>query len=244
MLKTCLRAAFVVLAFTILCTAEVGLAIAVEVEIDIKPGSDENPVNLKSMGVITVAILTTDDFDATTVDPMTVEFGPGGAAECHERGHIEDVDEDGDLDMVMHFRTQETGIEWDDTEAYLTGYTMEGMAIEGTDVIMIVPPEVKENGDIGIEAEDEDEDEGPGKGKAKGKSKVKVKGNSNANAEAADGEDEDEAEDDDRGKGNGKAKGKARGKARGKGKSKGKGNEAPAKGGKISPTVWGKMKAK
>ena len=244
MLRTYLHAAFVVLAFILLWTAGVGLAIAVEVEIDIKPGSDENPINLKSKGVITVAILTTDDFDATAVDPMSVEFGPGGATECHERGHIEDVDEDGDLDMVLHFRTQETGIEWDDTEAYLTGYAMDGTAIEGLDVIVTVPSEGEKNGDISIE----DEDEGPGKGKAKGKNKAKVRGKSNANAEAVgdDDEDEDEAEDENRGKGKGKGKGKAKGKARGKGKSKGKGkgNEAPAKVGRISPIVWGKMKVK
>ena len=242
MLRTYLYAAFVVLAFILLWTAGVGLAITMEVEIDIKPGSDENPINLKSMGVITVAILTTDDFDATAVDPMSVEFGPGGATECHERGHIEDVDEDGDLDMVLHFRTQETGIEWDDTEAYLTGYAMDGTAIEGLDVIVTVPSEGEKNGDISIEYEDE----GPGKGKAKGKNKAKVRGNSNTNAEAVgdDDEDEDEAEDENRGKG--KGKGKAKGKARGKGKSKGKGkgNEAPAKVGRISPIVWGKMKVK
>lgn len=241
MLRTCLHAAFVVLAFILLLTAEVALAITIEVEIDIKPGSDENPVNLKSMGVITVAILTTDLFDATTVDPMSVKFGPEGATECHERGHIEDVDENGDLDMVLHFRTQETGIEWDDIEAYLTGYTVDGMAIGGRGVITTVPPEGEEDGDTSTEAEDEDEDKGTGKGKAKGKSKVKVRGNANAEAlEDDEDEDEDEAQDENRGK----AKGKAKGKARGRGKSKGKGNEAPAKAGRISLTVWGKMKVK
>ena len=45
------------------------------VEIDIKPGSDPNSINLRSKGVIPVAILTTEDFDATTVDPLSVEFG-------------------------------------------------------------------------------------------------------------------------------------------------------------------------
>ena len=165
---------------------------------------------------------------------MSVEFGPGGATECHERGHIEDVDEDGDLDMILHFRTQETGIKWDDTEAFLTGQTMDGMVvIEGSDAIMIVPSEGEENGDTSAEAEDEDKDEGPGKGKAKGKSKVKVRGNSNANAEAVD---DDEDEDEDGGKGKAIGKGKSRGKAKGKGK------KAPVKGGGISPTVWGRMK--
>jgi hypothetical protein len=51
--------------------------------IDIKPGGDPNSVNPGSRGVVSVAILTTEDFDATTVDPLLVEFGPGRAIEAH-----------------------------------------------------------------------------------------------------------------------------------------------------------------
>jgi len=75
------------------------------VEIDIKPGSDPNSVNSKSKGVLPVAILTTDTFDATTVDPETVIFdifeinGSTSPNKCA----IEDVDGDGDLDLVCHF---------------------------------------------------------------------------------------------------------------------------------------------
>ena len=114
------------------------------ISIDIKPGSDENPINLKSNGNIPVAIITTSiangdefDFDATTVDPLSVEFGPDGAKECHGRGHIEDFDHDGDLDMVLHFRTQETGIQSGDVEAILTGSTYEGINISGSDIITV-----------------------------------------------------------------------------------------------------------
>jgi hypothetical protein len=42
---------------------------SVAVPIDIKPGSFPNSINPQSKGVIPVAILTTDTFDATTVDP-------------------------------------------------------------------------------------------------------------------------------------------------------------------------------
>ncbi len=62
------------------------------VTIDIKPGSYPNSINLKKGGVIPVAILTTDVFDATTVDADTVRFGPRGAEKVHTTAHYEDVD--------------------------------------------------------------------------------------------------------------------------------------------------------
>jgi dipeptidyl aminopeptidase/acylaminoacyl peptidase len=108
------------------------------VAIDIKPGSFPNSINPKSKGNIPVAILTTEDFDATTVDPLSVEFGPYGATESHGRGHIEDVDGDGDDDLVLHFRTQDTGIQCGDTSASLTGETFGGQMIEGSDSINTV----------------------------------------------------------------------------------------------------------
>ncbi len=107
------------------------------VDIDIKPGSDPNSINTKSRGVIPVAVLTTNDFDATTVDVSTVAFGPAGAAPAHN-GHIEDVDTDGDNDLILHFRTQDTGIAVGDTEACLTGQTFDGVEIEGCDAVRVV----------------------------------------------------------------------------------------------------------
>ncbi len=110
----------------------------ISVEIDIKPGSDPNSINPRSKGVIPVAILTTEGFDATTVEPLSVEFGPDGASEFHGRGHINDVDGDGDDDLVLHFRTQETGIVAGDTEACLAGETTSGDPIKGCDTIRTV----------------------------------------------------------------------------------------------------------
>ena len=107
------------------------------IDIDIKPGSDPNSINPRSKGVIPVAILTNQNFDATTVDVSTVVFGPGGAPLAHN-GHIEDVDGDGDNDLMLHFKTQKTGIQCGDTEATLSGETIDGQAIGGSDSVKTV----------------------------------------------------------------------------------------------------------
>jgi len=114
---------------------------AIEVEIDIKPGSDPNSINLKGNGVIPVAILTTDTFDAADVDPETARFGPDEAMAVQSA--LEDVDDDGDVDLILHFKTQEVGLTEDSTEATLTGQTFGGDDITGTDSVRIVPPKKK-----------------------------------------------------------------------------------------------------
>jgi len=106
----------------------------VEVDIDIKPGSDPNGVNPRSKGVIPVAVLGSVDFDATQVDSSTVEFGPDEASAVHD-GHVEDVNDDGFADMVFHFVVGDTGIECGATDATLTGETFGGDSITGTDMV-------------------------------------------------------------------------------------------------------------
>lgn len=114
-------------------------ATASALEIDIKPNVGEaNPINPSSRGLIPVAILTTDDFDAQRVDSTTLAFGPDGAAIAHPVGHAEDVDGDGNIDLVVHFRTPETGIACGDTEATLTGQLFDGQPVEGSDTITTV----------------------------------------------------------------------------------------------------------
>ncbi|UGV41368.1 hypothetical protein J7W08_03465 [Methanococcoides orientis] len=49
-------------------------------------------------------------------------------------------DFDGDLDLVIYFRVQKTGIEAGDTDATLTGETFDGTPFEGTDSVRTVPP--------------------------------------------------------------------------------------------------------
>jgi hypothetical protein len=116
------------------------------VEIDIKPGSDPNSINCNiAREIIPVAILTTETFDATTVDHTTVAFE--GATEIHvdrKTGvpirHEEDIDLDGDLDLVFHFRLGDTDLICGSTEGTLLGETFDGLLIRGTDAVQTVPP--------------------------------------------------------------------------------------------------------
>ena len=101
------------------------------VPFDIKPGSCPNPINVKSKGVIPAAIMGTDNFDVTTIDPATLvlrlkDAADGGVSPLRwaladvgapfepfigKEDCYEDCDgcscADGKLDLVFHFDTQE-----------------------------------------------------------------------------------------------------------------------------------------
>ncbi len=113
---------------------EAPVAGPLQVDIDIKPKDANNRVRLRSKSV-DVAVLTTATFDATSVDPTTVRFGPAAAGPTKDR--VQDVDGDGDLDYRFWFRTADTGITRGDTEACLTGATTGGRAIAGCDAVNV-----------------------------------------------------------------------------------------------------------
>ncbi|HEY8158037.1 MAG TPA: hypothetical protein VIF10_04945 [Methylobacter sp.] len=108
----------------------------ITVTVDIKPGTFPNAINVKSNGVIPVAILTTDTFDATNVDTASVKFGPSEAPAVNS--HIEDVNSDGKLDLLLQFNTQHTGIKCNDTTSALIGKTINGTPIFGADSVQTV----------------------------------------------------------------------------------------------------------
>ena len=105
------------------------------VVIDIKPGSYPNCINLWCNGRIPVAVLTTPNFNASTVDRHTVVFA--GASPVHWA--MKDVDRDGDLDLVLHFKCRDVRIPRDATQACLQASTYDGMSIIGCDFVHIVP---------------------------------------------------------------------------------------------------------
>jgi hypothetical protein len=109
----------------------------IQAVIDIKPGNYPNSINLRSKGVVPVAILSTANFDAWKVNPDSIQM----AGASPERWIVEDVDGDGSNDMMLYFSTVElTPVLSDNsTEATLTGNTFDGTSFEGTDSVNIVP---------------------------------------------------------------------------------------------------------
>lgn len=112
------------------------------VNIDIKPGSFPNSIQLASSGTTTVAIFSTPIFDATTIDPTTVTLAGASVklkGKSTPMASFEDINKDSLLDLVVHVNTEALELTIADTEAILTGQTSEGVWIQGSDSIRIVP---------------------------------------------------------------------------------------------------------
>lgn len=120
----------------------IGLGYEGVVDIDIKPGSDVNPINYKSRGKIPVAILSTAQFYAPDmVEQSTLTFGATGnensLAFC-DRWPV-DVNNDGYSDLVCHFYTENAGFTCGDTEGILKGQIVDDIPIQGSESVRIVP---------------------------------------------------------------------------------------------------------
>jgi hypothetical protein len=126
----------------------------VEVEVDIKPVSCPNSLNVKGGGVLPVAILGTDDFDVTTIDTTSLylEGVPalrtwfmdvstpvvdGEICECSEDSA------DGYLDLTVKFDKQDivaalgSVSDGDEVVLTLTATLHGGTAIMGEDCVLI-----------------------------------------------------------------------------------------------------------
>ena len=106
-----------------------------EVDIDVRPGRFPNKINLSRKKNLWIAVLSSEDFDAATVDPGSVLVGPAGAG-INRNPKFADVDGDGDVDLRLRFKVSEIGIACGDTELSLSGLTYDGTEIVGSDSIV------------------------------------------------------------------------------------------------------------
>ena len=107
------------------------------VAVDIRPGSCNNNINPNSNALIPVAILGTNSFDVSTIDQDSVRFGPNQAPP-KGRAHLRYINHDRFLDLVLYFRTQDSGIQCGDTSVSITGQTLDSIPIHGSDSINTV----------------------------------------------------------------------------------------------------------
>ena len=113
--------------------------------IDIRPGESANFVDTAATNKsVQVALLTTQiaagdetDFDAATIDPQSVRFGPDQAAPDanYLPFALNDIDADGDADLSLNFPIPATGIACEDTSAEIIGTTNVATVFNGSDSI-------------------------------------------------------------------------------------------------------------
>ncbi len=116
----------------------------IDVDIDIKPGSDLNPINPRMNGVVPVAVFSKGPFDATQIDPITVRLSGASVATRGKNGKLmsrpEDVNGDGIMDLMLQIEMPPDGEGWQKSELELTGTTFEGQEVIGVDDIIIIAP--------------------------------------------------------------------------------------------------------
>lgn len=108
------------------------------IAIDVKPDDVHNSINPRSRGVISVALLGTSTLNVSSVDWTTVHFGRTGSEASAVQVSIEDVNGDNLPDMVLHFKTEDTGLTCQSAFAFLTAKTIYSQQLGGTDTITVV----------------------------------------------------------------------------------------------------------
>jgi len=119
------------------------------VTIDIKPGNSQNRIKLSSNGVLAVAVLTTQDFDASQFTPemahlsdATIAMTEGCTGAMAQRWSLDDENGDGMLDLVFFFKIQDLNLTLSSRAATLMAhgaYSSTAMHIVGTDSVQPVP---------------------------------------------------------------------------------------------------------
>ncbi len=114
-----------------------------DIGIDIRPGNGQNPLNLKSNGVLPVAIFGEEGFDVYDIDPLSLSLDgalPQTKGNSGKVGTFRDINGDDLTDLILHFDLGELDVDGSATELILEGALNDGTAFNGSDSIRFVGP--------------------------------------------------------------------------------------------------------
>jgi len=115
-----------------------------QVTLDVKPDGLGNPINVKSHGKTPIAILCTPtmlDVSVIAVDSLSLLADTSTLAEGADavKCALEDVNDDGCVDLVCKFQTDELDVTCASTALVLTGAFLDGTTFTAKDTIKPVP---------------------------------------------------------------------------------------------------------
>jgi hypothetical protein len=125
------------------------MAGVIVVEVDVKPGSDEDPVNVESRGLVPVAVLDGSVFSPEMdLDLSSVRFGRAGLWIEPERCTFEHVGGGPRLDLLCHLATSKMELTRGETELRFAAVAADELVKEkylrtpivGRTTIRVVPP--------------------------------------------------------------------------------------------------------
>jgi hypothetical protein len=113
------------------------------VEIDVKPGEEPDPINLRARGLLPVCVFSSEEFDATQIDPATCDLAGAPVAvrgrSLRFMAHLEDADGDGLDDLILQFENQQLDpTQLQEGKITLVGATYDGQEFMGEDDIVLV----------------------------------------------------------------------------------------------------------
>jgi hypothetical protein len=120
---------------------------ATRVEIDVLPGEASKFIDATARSTVPVAILSSVDFDATTVIPTSVKLAGApmtkGKGAQWAKGVLSDVNGDGRIDLIVYFSVYSLHLGAGTSDAMLTAATFDGTSVSGSQQVSFKPPVVQ-----------------------------------------------------------------------------------------------------
>lgn len=127
-------------------SATISVHLVFQPAIDVDVGDSTNTIDLNRDSTVSVAILSTANFNATSrVNVGSLTFGHDGTEASLQLDHkgrpqysYQDVNHDGRLDLVVTFVVSRTGLQVGDTQAVMKGTLTDGTAFESFATVNVI----------------------------------------------------------------------------------------------------------